>query len=93
MYAIRSYYDVAFRFKSICLTNPDAVRYRYRLEGVENEWQMVSTQNQVTYQTLPPGRYNFQVMACNSSGVWNRQPDRITSYNVCYTKLLRCLVG
>ncbi len=65
---------VMFDYYSICLTNPDAVRYRVMLEGADADWRPVTTQTRAIYSTLPPGRYTFKVIARNSEGVWNSTP-------------------
>ena len=38
------------------------VRYRYRLEGLESEWQETS-ERQLRYSTLPPGTYKLAIVA------------------------------
>jgi ligand-binding sensor domain-containing protein/serine phosphatase RsbU (regulator of sigma subunit) len=65
---------ILFDYYSICITNPDVVRYRVMLEGADNGWQPVTEQTRTIYSGLRPGKYNFKVMACNSQGVWNKIP-------------------
>jgi ligand-binding sensor domain-containing protein/serine phosphatase RsbU (regulator of sigma subunit) len=65
--------SILFDFYSICLTNPDVVRYKVRLEGAEKNWRTV-TEPQAIYPTLPPGKYTFMVIASNSQGIWNSSP-------------------
>lgn len=65
--------SILFDFYSICLTNPDVVRYKVKLEGAEKDWRQV-TEPQAIYPTLPPGKYNFMVIASNSQGIWNSDP-------------------
>lgn len=48
-------------------------RYRYKLEGFENEWTDITGEPRVTYTNLPPGRYTFRVNASNGDGVWNEK--------------------
>jgi signal transduction histidine kinase/ligand-binding sensor domain-containing protein len=50
---------------------PDRVRFKYRLEGVENEWQDAGDRREATYTNIAPGKYRFQVIAANNDGVWN----------------------
>src|SRR5262249_23736090 len=50
---------------------PEKVRFRYRLEGRDRDWQDAGTRRQAFYGDLAPGRYRFRVTACNNSGVWN----------------------
>ncbi len=66
--------SIIFEFYSICLTNPDAVRYKYKLEGADQEWWPETDQPIATYPALRPGKYIFQVKARNSEGTWNAEP-------------------
>jgi signal transduction histidine kinase len=50
---------------------PERVLFRYKLDGVDSDWQNVGTRRQAYYTKLRPGPYKFQVMACNNDGVWN----------------------
>jgi len=65
--------DVVIDYISICLTNPDAVKYKIKLEGADNDWR-VTTQTSVTYPALSPKKYAFYLMAQNSEGIWNTEP-------------------
>ena len=65
---------ITISYYSISLTNPGAVKYQVMLEGADNEWQPVTTQNSVRYSALQPGRYVFRVKAQNSFGIWNKEP-------------------
>src|SRR5262249_55237166 len=44
---------------------------RYKLEGMDDDWQDAGTRRQAFYNNLPPRTYHFRVIACNNSGVWN----------------------
>lgn len=66
--------SVLFDYYSICLTNPEVVRYKVKLDGADEEWRPVTDQTQAIYSGLPPGRYTFMVLANNSQGIWNREP-------------------
>ena len=70
------YYErsIIFDYYSICLTDPDAVRYKVKLEGADREWQRVTDQTRATYPALSPGKYKFMVIARNSQGIWNSNP-------------------
>lgn len=70
------YYEksILFDYYSICLTNPDVVRYKVKLEGADEDWRPVTDQPQVIYSALPPGKYTFMVIASNSQGIWNSKP-------------------
>jgi signal transduction histidine kinase/ligand-binding sensor domain-containing protein len=49
------------------------VRFRYKLEGRDTEWQDPMTRRQAFYDDLRPGKYRFRVIACNNDGVWNEE--------------------
>lgn len=65
---------IVFDYYSICLTNPDVVKYKVKLEGADQDWQTVTDQTRSTYPALPSGKYTFMVSACNSQGIWNKEP-------------------
>lgn len=60
-------------FTSLNLSAPERSRFRFRLEGHENEWVDAGNSRVVHYSKLPPGEYLFRVTACNEDGVWNEQ--------------------
>jgi ligand-binding sensor domain-containing protein/signal transduction histidine kinase len=62
---------ITFRFVGLSLRNSERVRYRYRLDGFDQEWSEATTNREATYGNLHPGSYRFLVMASNSDGIWN----------------------
>lgn len=65
---------VVFDFIGVSLTVPGRVRYRYRLDGYDNDWSQPTESREAAYTNLPPARYTFRVMASNSEGLWNGAP-------------------
>lgn len=65
---------VTFDFIGISLTIPEKVKYEYKLEGIDDDWVPPTSKTEVTYSSLPPGKYNFQVRAMNNDNVWNERP-------------------
>lgn len=57
-----SYYKntFLFNFKGIWLTAPDALQYRYKLEGLDDDWVYTRDQ-EVNYVNLNPGNYTFTI--------------------------------
>lgn len=49
----------------------DQMRFRYRLEGLDSDWVEAGTRRTAFYNYVPPGSYQFRVIACNGDGVWN----------------------
>ena len=50
---------------------PEKVHFRYKLEGLDGDWQDAGNRRQTFYNNLSPGNYRFRVLASNNSGVWN----------------------
>ena len=65
---------VSFEFSALSYIVPVANRYRYKLEGLETQWNDVSSAHRyATYTTLPAGEYVFRVQGSNNRGLWNEQ--------------------
>jgi signal transduction histidine kinase/ligand-binding sensor domain-containing protein len=58
-------------YTALSLAIPERVRFRYRLEGYEQEWQEAGTRRVAYYNDPGPGHYVFRVLAANNDGVWN----------------------
>ena len=63
--------DLQIDYTALSLVAPEKMRFRYKLEGRDRDWQDVGTRRQAFYTDLPRARYRFRVMAANNSGVWN----------------------
>jgi signal transduction histidine kinase len=53
------------------------VRFKYKLEGLENSWNEAGAKRVADYSYIPPGHYQFRVIACNNDGVWNTAGDSL----------------
>jgi signal transduction histidine kinase len=62
---------VEFRYTGLNFDAPEVIRFRYRLEGLDADWEDAGTRRAASYSYLPPGNYRFRVSACNQDGVWN----------------------
>lgn len=62
---------VEIQYTAMSLSIPQRVRFRYRLEGVDEEWVDAGTRRKAFYTNLGPGHYRFRVIAANNDGVWN----------------------
>jgi signal transduction histidine kinase/CheY-like chemotaxis protein len=63
--------ELAFYFTALSLTDPSQNRFKYRLFGYDKRWIEAGSRREAHYGSVPPGRYRFQVVACNNEGVWN----------------------
>jgi signal transduction histidine kinase len=60
-------------YAALSFVAPQKVRFRYKLEGHDTEWQEPGSRRQAFYSDLRPGKYRFRVIACNNDGVWNEE--------------------
>ncbi len=63
--------DIELHFTATSLSDPQKVRFRYRLEPLDKEWIELNNTRSVRFPRLPRGSYTFHVIACNNDGVWN----------------------
>ena len=66
-----SYRKIEIGIAALSFVAPENVRWKYRLNEVDNDWVAGGGQRSANYGQLPAGRYHFFVTACNSAGVWN----------------------
>jgi len=62
-----------FRFDGLSLLVPEAVGFRYRLDGFDAGWIDGGNARSAHYTALPAGHYRFRVQARNNDGVWSRR--------------------
>ena len=60
-------------YTGISFNNAPTLRFRYRLEGLEETWTDVGTRRTAYFSHLPYGEYTFRVLAGNRDGVWNER--------------------
>lgn len=60
-----------FHFTALSFLAPGKNRFKTMLRGFDSDWSAQSSQRQVSYTNLPPGRYTLRVIACNNDGRWN----------------------
>jgi signal transduction histidine kinase/ligand-binding sensor domain-containing protein/CheY-like chemotaxis protein/AraC-like DNA-binding protein len=68
-----------FVFSSMHFSNPEKNRYKFILEGFEDNKHTEIGQDRkfVSYTNVPPGDYIFKVYGSNNSGVWSDAPKEI----------------
>jgi signal transduction histidine kinase/streptogramin lyase len=61
----------SFDFIGLHFSHSTAMRYAYRMEGLDVGWINAGNHRSVNYAYLPPGGYVFRVRASHRAGVWN----------------------
>ena len=65
--------DVEIHYTAPSFIKPKQIRFKYKLEGFNNDWIEAGTRRTAYYSYLPPGNYTFRLLVANSDGVWNEQ--------------------
>ncbi len=70
---------IGFEFASLDYAAPSKIRYRYMLDGLEEDWNEVdASQRFISYNDLPSGTYTLLVAGTNSDGNWSNLPTELT---------------
>ena len=70
---------VSFEFAALAFAAPAENIYRYRLEGLEEEWNVVPADRRfATYTDLDAGTYVLQVQGTNEDGTWSVEDALLT---------------
>ncbi|MDT8323569.1 MAG: two-component regulator propeller domain-containing protein, partial [Bacteroidota bacterium] len=62
---------VTFEYAALSFYRPEKNRYRYRLEGVHDQWVEAGHNRRISFVALSPGEYRLHILGSNNDGVWN----------------------
>lgn len=63
--------NLEIHYTGLSFSKPEQINFRYKLEGLDNEWTEAGTRRVAYFPHLPPGSYRFTVIAANSDAVWS----------------------
>jgi PAS domain S-box-containing protein len=66
--------SVQISYTAVSLSDPEAIRFRYKLQETDKDWHEAAAATPVTYRNLPPGPYHFSVEASDTNGAWSGAP-------------------
>lgn len=61
------------QYTALSFINSENLRFKYKLEGLDNDWIETGTRRTAYFSHVPPGSYTFRVIAANSDGIWNEE--------------------
>ncbi len=61
--------DLQIDYTALSFTNPEQITFRYRLKGLDKDWQQVGLRRTAYYTHLPPGDYTFEAAAETNAGI------------------------
>jgi len=69
-----------FQFELVALdyTDPSKNKFKYKLEGYDNDWSPPTSARNIEYKKLEGGTYKFTLKASNNDGIWNDNAYEIT---------------
>ncbi|NIM14305.1 MAG: helix-turn-helix domain-containing protein [Candidatus Aminicenantes bacterium] len=78
--AFKGITDFRFHFTATTFLSPEKIKFKYKLKGSDRRWVYLppGRERVAQYKDLEPGTYTFNVIACNSDGVWTRTGDSLT---------------
>jgi signal transduction histidine kinase/ligand-binding sensor domain-containing protein/CheY-like chemotaxis protein len=71
---------IEFYYTGLTFIKPRKGKFKLKLAGYDNDWIDVGNARSTTYTGLSPGKYTFNVMACNGDGVWDREGASLSFY-------------
>jgi ligand-binding sensor domain-containing protein/signal transduction histidine kinase len=65
--------ECEFHYTGLSFQSPERIRFRYQLEGVDEDWVEAGSRRVAYYNPLRPGHYVFRVTAGTTTGVWSER--------------------
>jgi len=69
--------NLEIHYTALGFKKPEQLQFKYQMKGLSDEWTNVGTRRTAYFSYLPPGEYEFTVIASNSDGIWNAQGKSI----------------
>ncbi len=63
--------DLEISYAGIGFVAPTRIRYKYKIEGLHNEWVDNGKRRSINIVSMAPGTYRFRVIASCEDGEWN----------------------
>lgn len=65
-------------YVSLDYNNADKIRYAYKLEGWDRNWNYVNNIRTANYSRLHEGTYTFKIKVINGGGIWSNETNLLT---------------
>ena len=74
--------SIEIAYTAIALSNSESIRFRYRLDGVDQTWVNADKRRIAFYNNLKPGAYTFTVAASSGAGEWRDAPGASFAFSI-----------
>ncbi len=62
--------SISIDFSALSYVSPEMIEYKYKLEGLDDDWTNINTNRKAYFTNLSPGKYIFKVKAA-TNGQWS----------------------
>jgi signal transduction histidine kinase/ligand-binding sensor domain-containing protein len=63
--------SLEIKYTGLSFNKPEQIKFKYKLEGLDENWVDAGTRRRAYFTHLPPGEYSFRVSAANIDGAWS----------------------
>jgi DNA-binding CsgD family transcriptional regulator len=63
----------SLEFAALDYKAPAQNQYKYKMEGLHNDWIYLGNRREIVFSGLEPGEYVFRVKGSNNDGIWNNE--------------------
>ena len=63
--------NIEFRFSILNFHSPFNNKLYYKLEGFDDDWRIMPSGHNITFDNLPDGNYVLHIKGVSSDGIWN----------------------
>jgi signal transduction histidine kinase/ligand-binding sensor domain-containing protein/DNA-binding response OmpR family regulator len=68
---------INFKYTTLNYSFAKKSNFAYQLVGLDDDFNYVKDQRQITYTNLNPGKYIFRVIASNNDNIWDRKGTEV----------------
>jgi ligand-binding sensor domain-containing protein/signal transduction histidine kinase len=60
-------------YAALSFRSPERIKFKYKLEGFDKEWHDAGVRRIAYYTKVPPGDYEFRIIASGGNDVWGKE--------------------
>ena len=90
---------ISFRFASLDYKISEQINYKYKIQGLLEDWLDVTPTRQIELNKLNPGKYTIEIQANNNDGRWTEHSLNLKLnvhpnwWNIGWVRILLIIVG
>lgn len=73
--------NLTIYFAALEYSDKYLVRYAYKIEGIDENWNFVGPANSASFNRLPAGKFRLLVKSTNADGVWSDNVAELVIYS------------